>query len=61
MEFLEISSLGTAYRYAVKIEKNLKQKTKQFGPGNPSHQKQLKGSPKLKKKRQRKDEHPQEN
>jgi hypothetical protein len=27
MEFLEISSLGVAYRYAVKIEQKLKQKT----------------------------------
>jgi hypothetical protein len=27
MEFLDISSLGAAYRYAVKIEQKLKQKT----------------------------------
>jgi hypothetical protein len=32
MEFLDISSLGAAYRYAVKIEQKLKQKTRQFGP-----------------------------
>jgi hypothetical protein len=36
MEFLDISSLGTAYRYVVKIEQKLKQKTQQFGPRNPS-------------------------
>jgi hypothetical protein len=36
MEFLDISSLGVAYRYVVKIEEKLKQKTQKFGPGNPS-------------------------
>jgi hypothetical protein len=45
MEFLDISSLGAAYRYAVKIEQKLKQKTWQFGPGNPSQQKPRKGWP----------------
>ena len=45
MEFLDISSLGEAYRYVVKIEKKLKQKTRQFGPGNPSQQKPGKGGP----------------
>jgi hypothetical protein len=45
MEFLDISSLGAAYRYAVKIEQKLKQKTRQFGPGNPSQQKTRKSSP----------------
>jgi hypothetical protein len=45
MEFLDISSLGVAYRYAVKIEQKLKQKTRQFGPGNPSQQKPGKGGP----------------
>jgi hypothetical protein len=44
MEFLDISSLGVAYRYAVKIEQKLKQKTQQFGPGNPSQQKPGKGA-----------------
>jgi hypothetical protein len=38
MEFMDISSLGTAYRYVIKIEKKLKQKTQKFGPGNPSQQ-----------------------
>jgi hypothetical protein len=55
MEFLYISSLGEAYRYAVKIEQKLKQKmTCQFGPGNPSKQKLEKGSPNPQKKGQRK-------
>jgi hypothetical protein len=31
MEFMDISSLGVAYRYVVKIKKNLKQKMRQFG------------------------------
>jgi hypothetical protein len=45
MEFLDISSLGAAYRYAIKIKQKLKQKTRQFGPGNPSQQNPGKGSP----------------
>jgi hypothetical protein len=44
MEFLDILSLGATYRYPVKIEQNLKQKTRQFGPGNPSA-KAMKGRP----------------
>jgi hypothetical protein len=36
MEFLDILSLGAAYRYVVKIKQKLKQKMQQFGPGNPS-------------------------
>jgi hypothetical protein len=43
MEFLDISSLGAAYRYAVKIEQKLKQKTREFGPGKPSQKKPGKG------------------
>ena len=45
MDFLDISSLGATYQYAVKIEKNLKQKMQQFGLGNPSQQKPGKGGP----------------
>jgi hypothetical protein len=45
MEFLDISSLGAAYRYVIKIEQKLKQKTRQFGLGNPSEQKAGKGDP----------------
>jgi hypothetical protein len=36
MEFLDISSLGVAYRYVFKMKQNLKQNMRQFGPGNPS-------------------------
>eukprot|EP00253_Pinus_taeda_P014786 PITA_14786 len=35
MEFLNISSLGMAYRYAVKIEQKFKQKKRDFGSANP--------------------------
>jgi hypothetical protein len=61
MEILDISSLGVTYRYVVKIEQNIKQKTRKFGPGNRSHRKKVKGSPNLKKKGQRKYGQPQEN
>jgi hypothetical protein len=54
MEFLDISSLGATYRYAVKIEQKLKQKTRQFGPGNPSQQKPERGGPNPQKKGHRK-------
>jgi hypothetical protein len=43
MEFLDISSLGVAYRYATKIEQKCKQKKQDFGSTN---QKQGKGTPK---------------
>jgi hypothetical protein len=45
MEFLDISSWGIAYRYVIKIEQNLKQKMRQFGPGNPSQKNPGKGDP----------------
>jgi hypothetical protein len=47
MEFLDISPLGMTYQYVIKIEQKLKQMTRQFGSGNPSQQKQGKGSPNL--------------
>ena len=43
MEFLDISSLGTAYWYASKIEQKFKQKKRDFGSAN---QKQGKGASK---------------
>jgi len=43
MEFLDISSLGTTYQYAVKIEQMFKNKKQYFGSVNP---KQGKGAPK---------------
>jgi hypothetical protein len=61
MEFLDISSLGTAYRYVVKIEQKLKQKMQKFEPGNPSQQNPGKGSPNLQNKGQSKDRLPQKN
>jgi hypothetical protein len=45
MKFLDISSLGAAYRYVVKIEQKIKQKMRQFGPGNPTQQNPRKGGP----------------
>ena len=49
MEFLDISSLSTAYRYATKIEHKFKQKKRDFGYAN---QNQGKGAPKPQKKGQ---------
>ena len=44
MEFLDISSLGSAYRYAVEIEEKFRQKNKwDSGPAHPA-QKQGKGN-----------------
>ena len=43
MEFLNISSLGTAYRYAVKIEQKFKQKKRDFGSSNPKPKGQSQG------------------
>jgi hypothetical protein len=54
MEFLNISSLGTAYQYAVKIQQKLKQKTRQFGSGNASQKNPGKGGPNPQNKGQRK-------
>jgi len=49
IEFLNISSLGTAYRYAVKVEQKFKQKKRDFGSANL---KQGKGAPKPQNKGQ---------
>jgi hypothetical protein len=61
MDFLDISSLGVAYRYVVKIKKKLKQKMQQFGPGNPSQQNLGKGNPNPLNKGQSKDGQYQDN
>jgi hypothetical protein len=46
MDFLEISSLGVAYRYAVKIEQKFKHQNKrEFGSANPQQPKFDKDSP----------------
>ena len=48
MEFLDISSLGVAYRYAAKIEQKFKQSNRRdFGSMNTSQQKGGKGSPNM--------------
>jgi hypothetical protein len=40
MEFLNISSVGSSYYYAIKIERNFRHKgKKEFGVGNQQHQK----------------------
>jgi hypothetical protein len=61
MDFLDISSFCVTYRYAVKIEQKLKQKTRHFGSGNPSQKKQGKDSPNQQKKGQRKYGQPEDN
>ena len=45
MEFLDIASLDTNYRYAIKIKQKFKQKRQEFGSANPSQSKQGKGGP----------------
>jgi len=43
IQFLNISSLGTTYQYAIKVEQKFKQKKRDFGSANL---KQGKGAPK---------------
>jgi hypothetical protein len=45
MEFLDISSLGAAYRYAIKIEQKLKQKMSNLGLGTPHNKIQERVAP----------------
>jgi hypothetical protein len=46
MDFLDISSLGVAYRYAVKIKQKFKHQNKQeFGSTNPQQPKYGKNNP----------------
>jgi hypothetical protein len=46
MDFLDISSLGAAYRYAVKIEQKFKHQNKrEFGSANPQQPKYDKDNP----------------
>jgi hypothetical protein len=46
MDFLDISSLGAAYRYAIKIEQKFKhQKKQEFGSANPQQPKYGKDGP----------------
>jgi hypothetical protein len=50
MEFFYISSLGTFYRYAIKIKKKIKQKTKHLGLGTPHSKRKERAPPTHKKK-----------
>ena len=62
MKFIDISSLGSAYRYAVKIEQKFKQRNmRDFGSVNTSQQKACKGSPNIHTKGLSKDNQPPEN
>jgi hypothetical protein len=46
MDFLNISSLGSSYRYVVKIEQNFKHRIKrEFGSANPQQPKYDKDNP----------------
>jgi hypothetical protein len=61
MEFLDITSLGTDYRYVVKIEQKFKQKRQEFGSANSSQPKQGKYGSNPQNKGQRKYGHSQDN
>ena len=62
MEFLDISSLGVAYRYVVKIEQKFKQRNKQSsGYANASQQKIGRGSLNTQTKWSSKDNQPSDN
>jgi hypothetical protein len=61
MEFLEITSLGATYRYAVNIEQTFKKKRREFGSANSSQSKKGKGGPNPQNKGHIKDGHSQEN
>jgi hypothetical protein len=62
MEFLNISSLGATYLYALKIEQKYKQQNKQeFGSTNPMQQKNGIGGPNSQNKGHRKERQTQDN
>jgi hypothetical protein len=62
MEFMDISSLGAAYRYAIKIKQKFKQQKKwEFGFENMQHPKYVKGGPNSRDKGHSKDGKPQDN
>ena len=46
MEFLDISSLGAAYRYAVKIEQKIKKRHDNLGLETPHNKRQERAAPK---------------
>jgi hypothetical protein len=45
MDFLDIASLGTTYRYVIKIEQKFKQTRQEFGYANSSQPKKEKVAP----------------
>jgi hypothetical protein len=57
MEFLDITSLGVAYRYVFKIENTFNQKRQEFRSTNSSQSKKGKCDPNPKNKGQRKNGH----
>jgi hypothetical protein len=61
MDFLYIASLGTTYRYVVKIKHKFKKKRREFGSANPSQPNQGKGSPNPHNKGPSQDGRPQDN
>jgi hypothetical protein len=54
MEFLDISSLGAAYRYVIKIEQKLKQKTLTIWAWEPLTEKSRKGQAPTRRKKDKK-------
>ena len=62
MDFLDITSLGASYRYAIKIEQKFKQRNKKsFGYANASQQKMDKDNLTTQSKWLRKDNQPSDN
>jgi hypothetical protein len=61
IEFMDIASLGTTYRYAVKIEQKFKKKRGDFESTNPSQPKQGKVGPNPHSKGLSQDGFPQDN
>jgi hypothetical protein len=61
LEFLDIVSLGMAYRYVVKIKKKFKKNRCEFGSTNPSQSMQGKDDPNMHGKGKRKYGHSQDN
>jgi hypothetical protein len=61
MDFLDISSLGVAYRYAIKLEKKFKKQTKwEFGFENTPQHNHGKGNPNSQNEGHSKEGQPQE-
>jgi hypothetical protein len=56
MEFVDISSLGATYQYAVKIEQKLKKRCNNLGLGTPHNKSQKRAAPTyIKKDREKMD------